>query len=563
MLNILKRARSNAEESITGFNKRRRLDISSFISTLTLANLWNPQSFTPFTRHYPVDILLVIFEIIIEDHSAQPNALLNRSAPPQVVLASVCKEWQHLVNSTRRHWSHIPAGCSISYVSRCLTKSPGLPLRLGIKLSVNSRPEHGQPDLVKQAREALKPFTRGIVTGTGMGRALSIKRVSELAISISSSIASQIGRQTHSEAERYNLCWAVPELFPSLRNLRLDGVYLPEWYLRLPRTLLSLDLNLIDSPQRTIQMGEDDPRLTLAHFLPHLRSLDHLYRLTIDFSNTPYYENLHLRHNSILIPALHEIRLTARSVNVFYAMSCAIDLPALRRCVLSLHYAPGSVPIKRFSLDCNLQSMFRNFIKQLSSAGTHLRTLYLARRRTSSTTTTTSIVASAEPVDWTNTYATRDTLCQNANLRVTLTCDTGSPSTSDEVEDAFLCALVSCVRDLGHFWPDAPPITSLAVSFDDGCLFQSICRLVSYDRCLPLVNTLACYDDHEGALVGELYAPQAFPGLKMLITPDIEANPEAKRMMAFVLRKRAGLSHTQFDRVAAGVLRDAVMRAAT
>ncbi|KZV61035.1 hypothetical protein PENSPDRAFT_693767 [Peniophora sp. CONT] len=177
MLNILERARSNAEGYFAVFSKRRRLDVFSFTSTVA-----NPPTQDPVTiTCLPKELLIEIFKLLLEDHLAQPDVLFKCHAP-QVVLALVCREWKAVVRSLPQLWSYIPAGASASYASACLDRSTGLPLRLGLKFGLNSGCK-SLPDFRKQARCALGPFT---VSKSGVTRLpLNERRVRELAISVS------------------------------------------------------------------------------------------------------------------------------------------------------------------------------------------------------------------------------------------------------------------------------------------------------------------------------------------------------------------------------------------
>ncbi|KZV61036.1 hypothetical protein PENSPDRAFT_740072 [Peniophora sp. CONT] len=371
-------------------------------------------------------------------------------------------------------------------------------------------------------------------------------------------------------SDLYEVSWTNWGLLPSLRHMRLDGVRLPTYTMRLPKTLYSLELSLIEPSQRKIQGRKDDHRLSaleLLNLVGDIGSIIDLQRLAIDFSDafhfTFYRPEIDPSRTTIL-PHLREITLTTQSENLLNAISCAISLPALRRCVLSLHYNSGLVyrGFRGHSIKGSLQSAFRNFIAQLSSSGVHLHTLCLAHRRSASGTTTTSIIACADPIDWTDTYVARHTLSQNANLQMTLTCDIESPATSRErinVVEAFLGAFLSCPAP--DSISDALPITSLALSINDDTLSKLICEKV-FLGCLPHVDTIACYDGHEEVLV-ELHArSSSFPDLQMLITPEIGANQEARAALDAILEARENMSHLQVDEAAACILRNVVMRAA-
>ncbi|VDB85535.1 unnamed protein product [Peniophora sp. CBMAI 1063] len=596
MLRVLKRARSNIEDRLSDLNKRRRLDVSSFISTFSHAIILRapatkliapPRQSAP--RNLPDDVLYTIFDFVIEAHFTHLDALFKVKtskdpAPPQIVLASVCRQWRNVALDMRRLWTDIPAGASSINAANYLARSEDLPLRLGMNFSMAPWAPHlEQPDFRKQLCDALAPFARRIVPTGGRRPERLVKRVRELAINVSPNVFLQFREQqiwnklsfpdveklhislkkTVLEAaleiicaERfgwwpkdwYNLLWVNSVLFPKLRHISIDGVWPLSGSLEIPWGLESLDITLSDATQRERQGLQYTP-LWLRGFAenpdwPHHR----LEQLSMDFGDACYsHDQEHLSYRAMCLPSLREIRLTAKSLDILSVMSKIIGPgEPLRRVVMSLSCTPDASFNKaafRTMFNGIFTDQFRNF---MSHAETELRSLCITHRAGPSGQTTTTILASAHPLDLTDPFSHK----LDANLHFTLTCD----ARSRDVVQAFLGALFMApapgLFTIGSVVQSAlHPFDTLALFSDDPAVSSFVCLHGGMDSLarLPHLRTLVCGDSAAEGVLRDLSAkPSLFGNLTTLHTPSWISS-EAMKSLDALLRQRKGLAHVAME----------------
>ncbi|VDC02354.1 unnamed protein product [Peniophora sp. CBMAI 1063] len=532
----------------------------------------NPRPSTPqsFTRHLPEDVLAIIFRLVIDEHYAHSDAPFQPCAP-QLVLASVCSQWRELSRSMRHLWTTVPVGADPSHAAQCLIRSGELHLRVGVQFSVHPwSSDRSEPDLINQVHRALYPFTWHIKTKLPVNRIFLVKRVREVAMSVPPSLVSRFHTQgvwrrhyfpdvrtlyvslkkTRDEVsmeaaawllERwlptspYDLSWAGPRLFPKLHHLRLDGLHLPQWSLRLPSNLHTMELHLIDAPQRKLQKL-DHNSISLSHLWDDLGSLAHLNRLSIDFADA--FSGVDIIAD-ISLPSIHEINLTTQSLSLLSNISKATRMPSLRRYTLALTLRHRSV------LDPpagdEIVSSLRCFISQLPP----LHALYVLHR-TSTRTAIVTVAAASHFLDWPASVA-QDALFDDTNLHITFTCDVRSRCAS--TAETFLGAALECMASLS----DTHPIDSLEISLDDDHLTTFVCSPGVIGR-FQKMQKLTCHDGHAELISNLLQNSTLLPHLKTLATSSLD--PVGAATLDALSDMRKGLSHLTLPNT--DILRDGI-----
>ncbi|KZV61031.1 hypothetical protein PENSPDRAFT_740069 [Peniophora sp. CONT] len=529
MSGSLKRLWSDLESSAYFPRKRIHDSLVQFLGFRDQSQSWPAQS-SNWPGRLPDDILFEIFSMVIEDHFSRSDALFASTVVPQIALGRVCRQWRFALHDIRSAWISIPTGLSPSQVRFSAKQAHGLPLRVGIEFGLPDLCSTGPWSRARLQHELIQQFDARFTLPTAQlkGKAVDFGNVRELAVSASSYVLSELAAQNlwrkrrfphvdtlhialqvfPSEVTRlptnlqhlylldghttaYSLLWT--RYFPSLRKLRLDGVELPRGFLGIPEGLLHLELNMTSRWQRDILGVSPSDVGALSYIFRELRALPQLECLSVDFADISIKASV-LETDQALITTLHslrEINLTATSAYPLQFMSCA-SLPALRRCALNFHYS--NFPSVNTTA-ARLETPFFNFLRQLAAAGVHLRSVYVGYHHCPvSIKAAISVVASTEPVDWTDSAAARS-FSENANLNCTISWDPDTHTCDEEIAETFLKALLLY---LPSHVSDTHPIDTLAFS-DDGGLSSTFCYATLLG-CAPYIHTLACLGRDEAIL---------------------------------------------------------------